>query len=124
MDSRVAAAFERAAGGPITVDITTIGRVSGERRRIEIWIVKIDDRAIIGGTPGPRDWYANVLADPSIVVHLKDGVAVDVPAVAAPVADADARIAIWTHEATSWYRGRVPLEALVDAAPTVELSFH
>ena len=69
---RIAAEFERAATGPITVDITTTGRRSGEPQRIEIWIVKIGERIVIGGSPRPRDWLANLGADPALTVHLKE----------------------------------------------------
>lgn len=123
MDSRIEAAFERAADGPVTVDITTVGRVSGEPRRIEIWIVKVDDRVVIGGTPGRRDWYANLLGDPTLVVHLKDDVIADVPAVAVSVNDVDVRVAIWTHHSTRWYRQQSSVEDLVGSAPTVALTF-
>ncbi|MEZ4616433.1 MAG: hypothetical protein R2867_13150 [Caldilineaceae bacterium] len=37
------------------IDITTIGRKSGEPRRIEIWFHNLDGRLYITGTPGrPR----------------------------------------------------------------------
>jgi hypothetical protein len=35
--------------------------------------------------PGPRNWYANVRANPRFIVHLKHGVTADLPATAAPV---------------------------------------
>ena len=54
-----------------TVDITTIGRRPGEPRRIEIWMLDVDGRFFITGTPGRRDWLANLGADPALVVHLK-----------------------------------------------------
>ncbi len=55
-----------------TVDITTTGRLSGEPRRIEIWMYAIAGRYIITGTPGPRDWYANLMAEPGMTLHLPD----------------------------------------------------
>jgi hypothetical protein len=54
-----------------TVDITTTGRRSGQPRRIEIWMLDVDGRFFITGTPGRRDWLANVIAYPDLVVHLK-----------------------------------------------------
>ena len=68
-----------------TVEITTIGRSSGRPRRIEIWMYAIDGRYVITGTPGPRDWFANLRANPELVIHLPGGV--DVPATAATVTD-------------------------------------
>lgn len=47
-----------------TIDITTVGRKSGEPRRIEIWFRQVDGRIYITGTPGTRDWYANLLHNP------------------------------------------------------------
>jgi len=35
--------------------------------------------------PAPRNWYANVRANPKFIVHLKHGVTADLPATAAPV---------------------------------------
>jgi len=54
-----------------TLDITTTGRLSGAACRIEIWMMHVDGRFFITGTPGPRDWMANLKADPRLVVHLK-----------------------------------------------------
>ena len=48
----------------LTIDITTTGRRSGQARRIEIWMLDVDGRFFITGTPGRRDWLANLLADP------------------------------------------------------------
>ena len=81
-----------------TVDITTIGRFSGKPRRIEIWMYRIDGRYIITGTPGPRDWYANLLANPSMTLHLPGGF--DLPAVATPVFDQGFRRDVFAAEKT------------------------
>lgn len=107
-----------------TVDITTTGRRSGQPRRIEIWMMVVDDRFFITGTPGPRDWLANVRADPELVVHLKGTDAVDLAAVAAEVSDEPTRRRVLEHLTTSWYRGQVPLDELVATAPMVEVSFR
>ena len=47
-----------------TIDLTTVGRRSGRESRIEIWWFLVDGRFFITGTPGARDWYANVTFDP------------------------------------------------------------
>jgi hypothetical protein len=47
-----------------TVDITTTGRQTGLPRRIEIWMLDVDGRFFITGTPGQRDWVANPLSGP------------------------------------------------------------
>jgi deazaflavin-dependent oxidoreductase (nitroreductase family) len=104
-----------------TVDITTIGRNSGIPRRIEIWTYAVNGRNVITGTPGPRDWYANLLANPSLTVHLPGGV--DLPAVATPVLDEDVRRQVFTADKTWWYRSQVDLEELIARSPMVELRF-
>jgi deazaflavin-dependent oxidoreductase (nitroreductase family) len=68
-----------------TIDVTTVGARSGIPRRIEIWFHRVDGRWYLTGMPGPRNWYANLQADPRFVVHLKHGVTADLPATAAPV---------------------------------------
>jgi len=123
MDAAAAAELHRALDGPITVDITTTGRRSGEPRRIEIWIVKVGERILVGGTPGRRDWIANLRADPRLVVHLKESVVADLPATATEVDDPETRREVWTHLSTNWYRGQTPLEDLIADAPLVELAF-
>ena len=80
----------------MVVDITTIGRKSGLPRRIEIWAHWLDGEAVITGSPGRRSWYANLVADPELTLHLKDDVRVDLPAVARPVRDKAERRALLT----------------------------
>jgi len=70
------------------IDITTIGRKTGEPRRIEIWFHRLDDRYYITGTPGrARDWYANLVAHPRFTFHLKESAIADLPATARPITD-------------------------------------
>jgi deazaflavin-dependent oxidoreductase (nitroreductase family) len=106
-----------------TVDITTTGRRSGLPRRIEIWMLEVDSRFFITGTPGPRDWLANLLADPSLVVHLKRLARADVPATAVLVSDDPTRRRVLEHLTASWYRTQTPIDELVAEAPMVELTF-
>ena len=53
-----------------TIHITTTGRRSGLPRRVEIWWFRVDGRFIITGTPGRRDWVANLRADPRLTLHV------------------------------------------------------
>ena len=106
-----------------TIDITTTGRRSGELRRIEIWMMDVDGRYFITGTPGRRDWLANLKADPTLIVHLKRHAMIDLPAVARPVDDEPTRRAVLTHLSAHWYRGQTTLDHLVDDAPMVEVLF-
>jgi deazaflavin-dependent oxidoreductase (nitroreductase family) len=72
-----------------TVDITTIGRRSGEPRRIEIVFYRFEDSIYLSGVPGPRprSWLLNVTAEPQFVFHLKHGVVADVPSIATVITD-------------------------------------
>ena len=67
--------------------VTTTGRTSGQPRRIEIWYHRVDGRIYITGTPGPRAWYANLLATPDFTFHIKQSAQADLPARATPITD-------------------------------------
>jgi deazaflavin-dependent oxidoreductase (nitroreductase family) len=110
------------ADGP-TVDITTTGRQSGLPRRIEIWMLDVDGRFFITGTPGRRDWLANLNENPRLVVHLKRHSHVDLAARATAVVDAATRRTVLDHLAATWYRDQQPLDVLVDTSPMVEVVF-
>ena len=77
-----------------TIDITTTGRTTGRPRRIEMWFHNLDGPLYLTGTPGGRDWYANLRAHPDFTFHLKDAVRVDLPARAIPILDPAQRRAI------------------------------
>ena len=117
-------AVRRALVHDPTIDITTTGRRSGQPRRIEIWMMVVDDRFFITGTPGPRDWLANLRADPEFVVHVRTTTPADLDAVASEVVDEPTRRVVLEHLTTSWYRGQAPLDELVATAPMVEVSFR
>ena len=103
-----------------TVDLTTYGRRSGLPRRIEIWWFHFEDRFIITGTPGRRDWLANVLADPRVVVHV---LGEDIEAAASVIDDFEFRRRFFTRPETSWYSSQAQLDLLVDTAPMIEVTF-
>jgi len=67
------------------IDITTTGRKSRQPRRIEIWFHNLDGKLYITGSPGKRSWYANMLANPDFVFHLKSSLQADIPARARPI---------------------------------------
>jgi deazaflavin-dependent oxidoreductase (nitroreductase family) len=113
----------RALAHDLTIDITTTGRRSGRAARVEIWFLEIDGRYFITGTPGPRDWLANLVADPRLVVHLKESAHADLRATASVVSDEATRRLVLAHPKAAWYRGQVPLDELMRAAPMVELTF-
>jgi hypothetical protein len=79
-----------------TIDITTKGRTSNRPHRIETWLFQANGRRFLTGSPGPRDWYANLLATPDFSLHLKQSVKADLAAEAIPITDPDERRAIFT----------------------------
>jgi deazaflavin-dependent oxidoreductase (nitroreductase family) len=108
-----------------TIDITTIGRQSGLPQRIEIWFRRVNGRTYITGTPGPRDWYANLLANPRFTFHLKQSIQADLPARARPVLDEAERRQILADGSMSWYQSQVKsLDELVVGSPLVEVLFE
>jgi deazaflavin-dependent oxidoreductase (nitroreductase family) len=87
-DDAIARALDigpRSSAADHTIDITTLGARTGLPRRIEVWFHRIDGRWYLTGVPGPRNWYANLRANPRFVVHLKGGVTADLTATAVPV---------------------------------------
>ena len=106
------------------IDITTTGRRTGRPRRTEIWFHRVHGRFYITGTPGPRDWYANLLAQPRLTFHLKESIAADLPATAVPITDPGEKRRILLAAATVWDQ---PTEHTVDrwvrASPLIEILF-
>jgi deazaflavin-dependent oxidoreductase (nitroreductase family) len=107
-----------------TIDITTTGRRSGQPRRIEIWMLDVDGRFFITGTPGRRDWLANLRADPHLVVHLKRRARLDLDARAEVVTDPATRREVLEHLSAHWYRDQAPVDELVATSPMVEVTFE
>ena len=70
-----------------TIDITTTGARTGRPRRIEIWFYRAHGALYLTTTPARRDWYANIVANPELVLHLTHGVRADLRAVGTPVLD-------------------------------------
>ena len=121
MNDRILSALTR----DLTIDITTTGRKSGRPQRIEIWFFHIDGRTYITGTPGVRDWYANLLADPHFTFHLKESIEADLPAVAVPILDPAERRRILSDPAMDWYHGQVDsIDELVEGSPLIEVLFE
>ena len=93
------------------IDLTTTGRRTGQRRRIEIFLHTDDGQLFITGMPRAdrtRDWIYNIEADPQVVMHLKRSVVVDVPATARVVSDPEERRPLIEAAARRWGRTDVP----------------
>lgn len=104
-----------------TIDITTIGRRSGASNRIELVFHNFGGRVFISGMPGPRSWFANLVANPRFTFHLKGPVQADLPATARPVVDDAERREIFALIAQVW-RGQ-SVERMVSSSPLVEVTF-
>jgi deazaflavin-dependent oxidoreductase (nitroreductase family) len=87
MDERISAALR----ADRLIDITTTGRASGQPRRIEMGFFYHDGELYLTGTPGKRDWHANLLANPAFTLHVKQSATADLPARATPIVDATRR---------------------------------
>ena len=102
------------------IDITTIGRKSGEPHRIEIQFHTMDPHIYISGLPGMRDWYSNLLANPEFTFHLKQSTRADLPARALPITDESARRTILKPIVAKW-RSEDKFEVFVERSPLVEV---
>jgi len=117
LDDRVTETLKRGE----VMDITTIGRRSGEPRRIELVYHNIDGHIIISGHPGqPRSWLANLKATPRFTFHLKRSIQVDLPATARVITDRDERERLLRPIARLW---RTDHALMVRSSPLVEVTF-
>lgn len=118
MNPEILGALER--GG--IIDITTTGRKSGRPHRIEITFHNLNGKVYISGMPGRRDWYANLVANPEFVFHLKRQVKADLRARARPIREAGERRKLLTEITRSWGRER-QLNRFLASSPLVEVTF-
>lgn len=73
-----------------TCDLSTVGRRSGEVRRVELWYVVVDGQVVLTGTPGARHWLANLRENATAVLHLREPLQ-DVAVTATEVTEPSAR---------------------------------
>lgn len=115
--------IQRALSQDRTIDITTIGRTSGVPRRIETWFHRLNDRFYMTGSPGRRDWYANLVTNPDFTFHLKGTATADLPARAVPITAPEEKRAI-LHVITSRLDQSHNLDDWVERSPLVEVTFN
>lgn len=101
-----------------TIDLTTFGRRSGLPRTVEIWWFHVDGRFIITGTPGRRDWLANVRDRRDVVIGVSG---TEIEATVREVHDPEFRRRVFTHRETRWYSSQAELDRLVASAPMIEV---
>lgn len=105
-----------------TIDITTIGAKTGQPRRLEIWFHNLDGRIYITGTPGRRDWYANLLANSAFTFHLKDSAEADLDATARPITGPEERRGVFEVLLQQLgYSDR--MDQWMEDAPLIEVTF-
>lgn len=127
-------AIQKALKSDRTIDIITTGAKTGLPRRIEIWFNNVDGRIIITGTPNasgekgiyvPRDWLANLRANPEFTFCFKESLKLEVPVRAVEITDMDDRRQIMNAPTTQWYREQVEsVDELVAHSPMVEVFFE
>ncbi|MCQ1957470.1 nitroreductase/quinone reductase family protein [Arthrobacter sp. zg-Y826] len=115
-----------------TIDITTTGARTGRPRRIEVWFYRVDGQIYLSTTPASRSWYANIVANPDFVFHLKNGVRADLHAVGTPVNDPDQREAVFSSIIADLNQPRnpagigqpvEPLEEWMERSPLISVEF-
>jgi deazaflavin-dependent oxidoreductase (nitroreductase family) len=117
------AAIERALKTDGLIDITTVGRKTGKPSKIEIAFHNFDGVLYMSGSPGRRDWYANVVAKPQFMFHLKQSTQADIPAKAIPITDEAARRRVLSKVVVKWGK-QDELEAFVQSSPLVEVQLE
>jgi deazaflavin-dependent oxidoreductase (nitroreductase family) len=116
--------IQRALENDRTIDITTTGRRSGQPRRIEIWMYRHGGRSYLSGSPGRRDWFANLVANPEFTFHLKGSAQADLPAIAHPITDEAQRREVVRGILEDLGRGTGSAEEWIAHSPLVEVEFR
>ena len=107
------------------VDITTTGRKSGEARRIEIWHHLVDGAVYLTSMPGKRGWYANMLANPDMVFHVKGSTQRDIPSKAVPITDPDAKRELFARiKAAEERMAHLDVDRWVAESPLIRVDFQ
>ena len=105
------------------IDMTTSGRKSGKPFRKEMAFYWMNDTLYLSGRPGKRDWYANLLAKPEFIIHIKQSAQRDIPARATPITDEDDKRAILTKILARREMSE-QLEAWVERSPLVVVELY
>ena len=117
------AEIERALNTDSLIDMTTIGKKTGQPHKVEIAFHNFDGELYITGLPGKRDWYANLIAEPQFTFHLKQSAQADIPARATPITDEAERRRVLSKVVAKWNR-QAELEAFVQSSPLIEVQLE
>lgn len=117
-------AVRSALGVDELIDITTVGRSSGQARRIEIWFHVIDDAVYLSSWPGKPSWNANLLAHPDFTFHFKQSLVRDVTARATPVTDPTTKRDVFAKMKIAESRmGHMDIDVSVAESPLMLVEF-
>jgi len=83
----------------------------------------IDGMVVISGSPGRRDWYANLVADPRVTLHLKGPIQADLPAIARPIIEPAERRRVMETVARNW-GVEERFEVFLHRSPLIEVLFE
>jgi deazaflavin-dependent oxidoreductase (nitroreductase family) len=122
LDPELAPAIRSALKHGHTIDITTIGRRSGQPRRIEMMFHSFDGHVYISGMPNAdrtRAWLLNLRANPDFTFHLKRLVRADLPASAREITVDPERREVLEKVARVWRRDVEPMRLY---SPLVEVT--
>jgi hypothetical protein len=108
--------------GDRTIDIITQGRKTGPLRHPESWFHHLEGQVSLTGTPGRRDWDANLVAHPEVAVPLKQSTTADLPAKARPIRETAKRREI-IASIQQKLGGSRDLDAWVEGSPIVAMEF-
>ena len=117
------AAIEQALKADTLIDMTTVGRKTGNPSKIEIAFHNFDGALYITGNPGRRDWYANLVANPQFTFHLKQSTQADLPAKAIPITDEATRKQVLAKVVTKWNK-QAELDAFLQSSPLVKVQLE
>lgn len=118
MDAEARAALETDK----VIEITTYGRRTGRPHRIEMWFHRVGGQIYLTGDPGPRDWYANLVVDGRMIVHLKESTAADLPARGIVLTDTEDRRPVF-EVISGREPDRRPFDVYLAGSPLVRVEF-
>ena len=119
------AAIKTALDKDRLVDITTTGRKTGRHHRKEVAFDYVDGKVYLSGRPGPRSWYANLLANPDFTFHFKQSLQRDVSARATPITEkAQRRRVFGRFKAEEQRMNTMDVEAWTAGSPLVEVEIR
>ena len=105
------------------IDITTTGRRTGLKRRLEIVFHNIDGRLVITGQPRrqKRAWLLNLESDPHMTLHVKGPIRADLPATARVITDEAERRATAEWVTTNAWQNQ-NADAMTAYSPMIEVT--